>query len=261
MGLVIEARGIDFIRNSKYILKNINWSVKKGEHWAILGLNGSGKTSLLNMVNGYIFPSKGTMKVLGKKFGEFDLRELRKSIGWVSSAIQERFYGHEKTEEIVVSGKYASIGLWKEAEKEDLERARYLLDTLGCIELASRDYQTLSQGEKQKVLIARALMSSPELLILDEPCTGLDIFAREYLLEMIDRLARKKDGPNLIYVTHHVEEILPVFNNILLLQRGEIHSLGSSDKLLTDENLSDFFETSIKVERIKNRNWINLVSK
>lgn len=258
MKLIIKAKNVSFIRNSKYILKNVNWSVVPGEHWAILGLNGSGKTTLLNMINGYIFPSKGEMQVLGKRFGEFDLRELRKSIGWVSTALQEKLYTKETAEEIVISGKYATIGLLKEPKGEDRKNANYLLKSLDCASLAHRPYQSLSQGEKQKVLIARALMSSPRLLILDEPCTGLDIFAKEQLLNMVERLAGEKNGPTLIYVTHHVEEILPVFNHTLLLQRGEVHSFGKSDKVLTQDNLSYFFETPVLVEKVRNRTWLHI---
>lgn len=259
--LVIDAKQVSFIRDSKYILKNINWTVGQGEHWAILGLNGSGKTTLLNMVNGYIFPSKGEMKVLGQKFGEFDLRELRKSIGWVSTALQEKFYTKESAEEIVISGKYATIGLLKEPEKEDRDWANHLLQTLDCSHLANRPYQSLSQGEKQKVLIARGLMPSPQLLILDEPCTGLDIFSKEQLLEMVDKLTHEKDGPTLIYVTHHVEEVLPIFNHTLLLRRGEVHSSGKTNSVLTSDNLSNFFETSVLVEQVKNRTWLHIDSK
>lgn len=166
---MIDAKQVSVIRDSKYILKEVSWSVKAGEHWAILGLNGSGKTTLLNMINGYLFPSKGELQVLGKIFGKYDLRELRKSIGWVSTAIQERLYGTESVEDTVLSGKFASIGLYEEPSKEDRDFARSLLERLSSVHLSDRIYQTLSQGEKQRVLIARGLMSSPRLLILDEP--------------------------------------------------------------------------------------------
>lgn len=258
--MVINARQVSFIQDSKYILKEIDWSVTVGEHWAILGLNGSGKTTLLNMVNGYIFPSKGEMEILGNTFGKFDLRELRKSIGWVSTALQERLYMKESAEEIVISGKFASIGLFKEPEKADRDLANHLLESLECSHLATRPYQSLSQGEKQKVLIARGLMASPRLLILDEPCTGLDIFAKEQLLSNIEKLSHDKNGPTLIYVTHRTEEILPIFSHTLLLRRGEVHSSGKTDSVLTTDNLSDFFETPVLFERLKNRNWLRLAS-
>lgn len=251
--MVIDVKNVSVIRDSKYILKEVNWSVRKNEHWAILGLNGSGKTTLLHMINGYLFPSKGELRVLGKTFGKYDLRELRKSIGWVSTALQERLYGNETAEEIVISGKYASIGLLKKPSQKDKETARDLLDKLSSSHLRNRIYKTLSQGEKQRILIARGLMSSPKLLILDEPCTGLDIFAKEQLLADIETLSNTPDSPTLIYVTHQTEEILPIFKHTLLMRRGEIHSSGLTSEILTEENLTDFFETKIKCHKENDR--------
>ncbi|WZL72972.1 ABC transporter ATP-binding protein [Clostridiaceae bacterium 35-E11] len=258
--MIIEAKQVSFIRDSKYILKEINWSVAPGEHWAILGLNGSGKTTLLNMINGYISPSKGEMKVLGKTFGKFDLRELRKSIGWISSALQEKLCANSSVKDIVLSGKFATIGLYDPPEKEDRDFAHALLERLNCLHLANRPYQSLSQGEKQRVLIARGLMASPRLLILDEPCTGLDLFAKEKLLSTIEKLSHEKDGPTLIYVTHHTEEILPVFNHTLLLRKGQVYAYGKTDAVLTNSNLSDFFEAPILFEQALGRVWLRLAS-
>ena len=258
--MVIEMKQVSIIRDSKYILKDVNWTVMPSEHWAILGLNGSGKTTLLHMLNGYIYPSMGEVQVLGKTFGKYDLRELRKSIGWVSTALQERLYGKESTEEIVLSGKFGSIGLYDRPQKEDKERAHYLLEQFDCIHLVRRPYQTLSQGEKQRVLIARGLMPSPPLLILDEPCTGLDIIAKEQLLSVIKKLSLEKDAPTLIYVTHYTEEILNVFSHTLLLRRGQVHASGKTESVLTGSCLSDFFETPVHLEWQQNRAWVRLTS-
>lgn len=251
--MIIEAKHVSIIRETKYILKDINWSVMDGEHWAILGLNGSGKTTLLDMLNGYIFPSKGEMTVLGQTFGRYDWRELRKSIGWVSTALQERLYVNETVEDIVLSGKFASIGLYEETDSEDRSYARSLLSRLDCLKLSGRIFQTLSQGEKQRVLIARGLMSAPRLLILDEPCTGLDIFAKEKLLSIIEKLSSEKDAPTIIYVTHLTEEILPTFSHTLLLRRGEVHSAGETASVLTEENLTDFLEAPVRCEKSGDR--------
>lgn len=256
--MIIEAKQISVIRNKKHILKDINWSVKEGEHWAILGLNGSGKTTLLDLVNGYIFPSRGEIQVLGKAFGKYDWRELRKSIGWVSSALQERLYTGETVEAIVISGKYASIGLYEKPGREERDRALGLLELLNSLELAGRAYETLSQGEKQRVLIARGMMASPRLLILDEPCTGLDIFAKESLLSMIEKLSREPDAPAIIYVTHLTEEILPAFSHTLLLRRGQVHSSGKTADVLTQENLCDFFEAPVLCEKQGSRFLLRL---
>ncbi|MTI57535.1 ABC transporter ATP-binding protein [Geosporobacter ferrireducens] len=258
--MVIQAQQVSVIKDTKTILKDINWTVSPGEHWAILGLNGSGKTTLLNMVNGYLFPSKGELAVLGKVFGKFDLRELRKSIGWVSTALQEKLYVSESVEDIVLSGKFATIGLYEQPKLEDREFAIHLLERLDIGHFANRTYQSLSQGEKQRVLIARGLMSAPRLLILDEPCTGLDIFAKEQLLSIVEKLSTEKDAPTLIYVTHRTEEILPVFSHTLLLRRGEIHSSGKTETVLTANTLSDFFEAPILFEQSQNRFWLRPAS-
>lgn len=258
--MIIEAKQISVIRDTTYILKDINWSVKAGEHWAILGLNGSGKTTLLDLVNGYIFPSKGEIQVLGKLFGKYDWRELRKSIGWISTALQERLYGTEIVEDIVLSGKFASIRLYEQASQGDIAFARSILGRLDILELSGRTYETLSQGEKQLVLIARGLMPSPRLLILDEPCTGLDIFAKEKLLSIIEKLSYEKDAPTLIYVTHLTEEILPAFSHTLLLRRGQVYSSGETASVLTKENLCDFFETPVQFEKLGNRFFLRLDS-
>lgn len=258
--MIIEAKQISVVRDSKYILKDVNWSVKSGEHWAILGLNGSGKTSLLDLVNGYLFPSKGELQVLGKTFGKYDWRELRKSIGWVSTALQERLYGNETVEDIVLSGKFASLRLFDEPSREDRAFAVSILERLDSLELLRRTYGTLSQGEKQKILIARGLMSSPRLLILDEPCTGLDIFAKEKLLSIVRKLTGEKDAPTIIYVTHVTEEILPSFSHTLLLRRGQVHSSGETASVLTEENLCDFFEAPVHFEKLGDRLLMRLAN-
>lgn len=250
---------VSWLRERSYILSGINWRVETGEHWAVVGLNGSGKTTLLNMITGYIFPSEGEITVLGKKFGTYDLRELRKSIGWVSSSLLERLMTSESVEDIILSGKFASIGLYERPDTKLRRSAADLLEQFGCVELANRVYSTLSQGEKQKVLMARALMSSPRILILDEPCTGLDILARESLLALIGEIGSGKNAPTLLYVSHHVEEILPVFTRTLLLRKGRIHSSGKTDRVLSKSNLTDFFERPVEVAWRKSRPWIHVL--
>ena len=173
--MIIRMKSVSWIVGEARILRDINWMVRRGEHWAIIGLNGSGKTSLLNMVNGYVWPSDGEISVLGRRFGRCDVRDLRRKIGWASSSLQEKFYAGETAEEIVLSGRFATIGLYDEPGKKERERARALLDLFHCGHAAMQPYWSLSQGEKQKVLIARALIQNPRLLILDEPCAGLDI--------------------------------------------------------------------------------------
>ncbi|MFC7395468.1 ABC transporter ATP-binding protein [Scopulibacillus cellulosilyticus] len=256
--MIIDIKNVTWQRDDKTILKDVSWQVEKGEHWCLLGLNGAGKTALLNLINGYMFPTKGDVTVLGYEFGKSPLPELRKLIGWVSSSLQQRLYGHDTVEDIILSGKFASIGLYQQPEESDIEKVEKILKNLGCEQFRYRRYETLSQGERQKILIARALMASPKLLILDEPCTGLDIFAREQLLSMIDKIANQPDAPTLIYVTHHVEEILPCFSHTLLLKQGEVFRAGQTSDVLTEQELTDFFETPLEVERKRERMVLSL---
>ena len=258
MATVIEMTNVSWKRGDKTILHQIDWRVSRGEHWAILGLNGSGKTTLLNIINGYIWPTKGSVSVLGQPFGKVDLRELRKSIGWVSSSLQEKIYGHDRAQDVVISGKYASIGLYEKPSEEDDERAKKLMEQLECGHLIDRSYQTCSQGEKQKLLIARALMASPKLLILDEPCNGLDFLSREALLSSICQLAAGPNAPHMLFVTHHIEEILPIFTHTLLIRRGHIFAKGESRMVLNSSNLSAFFETPVEVNWRNNRAWLSI---
>ncbi|WP_424766208.1 ABC transporter ATP-binding protein [Paenibacillus sp. sgz302251] len=256
--MIIDIQNVTWDRGNKMILQNINWSVSKGEHWCLLGLNGSGKSTLLNMINGYIWPTEGSMSVLGKKFGEFDLRVLRKEIGWVSTSLQQKLYGSENALKIVLSGKFATIGLYDQTDERDVRKAESLMNDLGCAALIERTYDTLSQGERQRILIARALMASPSLLILDEPCTGLDVFAREQLLQMIGAIARQQDAPTIIYVTHHVEEILPCFTKTLLIKEGQVFEARETADVLTSETMSRFFDVPVEIDKRDGRSWLSV---
>ncbi|MED3942158.1 ABC transporter ATP-binding protein [Priestia megaterium] len=255
---MIKIKNVSVKRAEKEILKNVSWLVEKGEHWCLLGLNGSGKTTLLNIINGYIWPTKGQVEVLSRKFGETNLSELRKEIGWVSSSLQQRFRDDDTVVEMILSGKFASIGLYEQVEQKDMNQAIELMQLLNCADLQNQAYGTLSQGERQRVLIARALMASPKLLILDEPCTGLDIMAREQLLQLIAKMADHSKAPTLIYVTHHVEEILPCFTHTLCMRQGEVFSSGKTKDQLTEPHLSKFFNHSVEIQQQKERTWLSL---
>jgi iron complex transport system ATP-binding protein len=259
--MIIDVQHVTWKRGPITLLNDVNWRVNEGEHWALLGLNGSGKTTLLNMITGYLWPTEGSISVLGHRYGDVDLRELRKSIGWVSSSLQEKLYGTDRTQYVVISGKHATIGLYDKLSDEDLDQARELMHTLGCQHLWDREYRTCSQGEKQKLLIARALIANPRVLILDEPCNGLDLFSRERLLESISELTQKPDTPSLIYVTHHTEEILPVFSHSLLLRRGEIVNSGLTSELMNKDVLSNFFESPVDVDRHGERVYVRASDK
>lgn len=259
MSVMIDMQNVSWRREGKEILRNINWNVHKGEHWAILGLNGSGKTTLLNMVNGYIWPTTGEVTILGEKFGRTDIHLLRRSIGWVSSSLSERMNGRHHTEELVVSGKFAAVGLtFVDPTREDFDRAKHLMEQLGIAHTYGQTYAKCSNGEKQKILIARALMAQPQLLILDEPTNGLDFVAREQLLETIMNIANDEAGPTVIYVTHHIEEVLPIFSHTLLMKNGTIYAQGSREKVITNENMSTLYERPIHVEWSNERAWMSL---
>ncbi len=255
---MISLQDVCVRRNKKDILKNIDWEIKKGEHWSILGLNGSGKTTLLNIINGYLFPTTGKVEVLGETFGKTYIPDLRKSIGLVSHSLQQQIKDFESVLSIVLSGKFASIGLYEAVEKKDVELAHHYLQLLNCPHLQDAQYGILSQGERQRVLIARALMANPKILIFDEPCNGLDIIAREELLHFIDKISTEPDCPTFIYVTHHVEEILPCFSHTLLLKDGHVFASGKSDELLTESNLSEFYDRPVSVQVEQQRTWIAL---
>lgn len=255
---MINLSHVTVTKSKKDILKNINWQVETGEHWSILGLNGSGKTTLLNIINGYLHPTIGQVEVLGEIFGKTYLPNLRKQIGLISTSIQQQIQDFESVLSIVLSGKFASIGLWEAVEKVDVEIAQNYMKLLKCDELQEREYGTLSQGERQRVLIARALMANPKLLIFDEPCNGLDIITREELLKIIDNLSKTQKCPTLIYVTHHVEEILPCFTHTLLLKKGEVFDQGLSNDLLTEKTLSNFYDHPVSIQKEQDRIWLAL---
>ncbi|TRZ38929.1 ABC transporter ATP-binding protein [Niallia circulans] len=246
--MVVKAEGIGLKRNGKWILKDIDWEIKRGEHWVLYGLNGAGKTALLNMICAYYHPTVGKMTVLDKEFGKAELgASLRKKIGLVSSRLQQNLYVADSAYEIILSGAFASIGLYETPTDVMREKALHLMKQLGCYSYADRPYSSLSQGEKQRVLIARALMLNPELVILDEPATGLDFLAREQLLETIMQLAQMESCPTIIYVTHHMEEILPVFSSTLLLRDGEVFAKGKTEDILTSNCLTEYFSFPVAV--------------
>ncbi len=240
-------------RGDVRILANIHWTMHRGEHWVILGANGSGKTSLLKALTGYMTPTRGEITVLGEEFGESDWRELRKHVGVVSASISQLVHEEDTGLEIVAGGKDAMIGYWGRISRADADRAKRLLALLRVSYAYDRTWEVLSQGERQRVLIARALMANPVILILDEPCTGLDPVARERFLRDLGRLARRKNAPGLLFVTHHIEEILPEFTHLLALKKGRITYSGPKAAGLNSRVLGGVFQASISVRRSGDR--------
>ncbi|MGM0169507.1 iron complex transport system ATP-binding protein [Enterococcus sp. AZ135] len=248
---ILAFEQVQFIRQQNALLKDINWRIAAGEDWAVLGLNGAGKSLMLNMISGNLWPTSGKLTVLGEVFGRTSIPDLTKRIGWVSQSLQERIHREEQAEYIVLSGKFASIGIYQQFTEAELDEAKALLTSLGAKKLIGKAYQVLSQGEKQIVLIARALMAKPELLILDEPCNGLDLFAREDLLARIQKMKQAADAPSLLYVTHHTEEILPLLNHVLMIRDGKIFRQGKRDELLNENVLNDFYQRPIAIHGMR----------
>jgi iron complex transport system ATP-binding protein len=258
---ILEISNLRIQRGRTVILDNISWRVERGQHWVMLGANGSGKTSLLSALTGYLMPSRGEIVVLGRRYGESDWRELRKHIGLVSSSVRQMMADPEPALESVVSGKYAMIDFWGRASRADRIAALRILRQIECAHLAERPWMVLSQGERQRVLIGRALMAKPRLLILDEPCAGLDPAAREHFLQFLQRLGCSKNAPTLVLVTHHVEEIMPVFSHLLVLKSGRVLDSGEKSNVLNSRNLSAAFGARMQLQRTGNRYALKVTMK
>ncbi len=238
---ILAVTNLRIVRDETVIIKDISWRVDPGQHWVILGANGSGKTSLLSALTGYLMPTAGELSLLGESYGQSDWRELRKRVGIVSSSVRQMMADEEPALETVASGKYAMIDFWGKLSRADRTQALKLLRSVEGTHLADRAWRVLSQGERQRVLIGRALMARPRVLILDEPCAGLDPAAREHFLQFLERLGRSRNAPTLVLVTHHVEEIMPVFSHLLMLKQGAVLASGAKAGVLTSRHLSAAF--------------------
>jgi iron complex transport system ATP-binding protein len=258
---VLEVKDLSIWREGVPILKDLNWQVLPGEHWVIIGANGSGKTSLLAALTAYLEFSRGTVRLLGKTFGETDWRELRKRVGLVSSAIRQKVPDHETPIETVVSGRHAMIDYWGDITPAERREAARLLKSSGLEHALDRPWAVLSQGERQRVLIARALMARCQLLILDEPCAGLDPVAREDFLHFLQTLGQKPNSPTLVLVTHHVEEITPTFTHVLLLSDGQVSAAGPLSKALNSQQLSRAFGRPLRLSRRGGRYSLDLLER
>jgi len=240
------------------ILRGISWRVEPGQHWVMLGPNGCGKTSLLKAILAYLVPSSGEIALFGKKFGAADWRQLRLHIGLVTAAVHHFIPPLETALETVISGKYAQLDLWGKISAADRRQARLILKKIGARSLADRAWLHLSQGERQRILVGRALMARPRLLILDEPCAGLDPVARERFLGFISKLGRSSRAPALVLVTHHAEEITPVFSHALVLKGGRVLASGPLRTVLTGRILSDAFGAPARLMRRSGRYRLTL---
>ncbi len=248
MAAVVDLAGVSVVRGGATLVDDITWRVDEADRWVVVGPNGAGKTTLLQVVSAQIHPSAGVAGLLGEVLGTVDVFDLRPRIGLTSAALAERIPRGERVHDVVVSASYAVLGRWREAYDElDHARADDLLAELGIADLADRTFGTLSEGERKRVQIARALMTDPELLLLDEPAAGLDLAGREALVRTLGQLAQDRFAPACVLVTHHVEEIPPGMTHALLLKRGAVVAAGPLRETLTAANLSTAFEMEFEL--------------
>lgn len=254
---LIQIKNLTIKRGRKKIINDINWKIDKNDNWVLFGLNGSGKTTLLSIMAGYQSGKEGEVWLFGEKVNKENFLELRKKIGFVSSSFFDRYFTTEIVQEIVWAGKFGTLGLIDPISDYDVRKGKELLKGLGLKHKMRYPYDCLSKGEKQKVLIARALMADPEILLLDEPCSGLDLIAREKFLHNIQDISEKRDV-SIVYVTHHTEEILPFFNKAVLMKDGCFFTQGNLKTIFDDKILSDFFEAKSNVIWSDKHFFINL---
>jgi len=250
MSPVLDLSDVTIRRGPTTILDAVSWQVHEGERWAVLGRNGAGKTTLLQVASGRMHPTSGAAHVLGERLGATDVAELRARVGVASAALADRIPAGERVVDVVLTAAYGVTGRWRETyEALDHERAHTLLEVFGVGGLADRTFGTLSEGERKRVQIARALMADPELLLLDEPAAGLDLGGREELVGALAELAGDHRSPVLVLVTHHVEEIPVGFTHALLLREGRALAAGPLEEVLTAEHLSQAFGLALAVDR------------
>lgn len=237
---LIDVRGLSCKSGTSYLLHDVSWQVQRGEHWVVFGLNGSGKTTLLGAVAGFQPTTHGSLRVFGEAYNDENLFRLRRRIGFVSSSFFDKIVGSESVMNLVLSGLFGSLGVRGMVRDEERVQAETLLWAFGLEEKMDYPFSMLSKGERQNVLIARALLAQPEILILDEPGTGLDVLAREKTLYLVERLAETTDTA-IIYVTHYPEELRPSFDHCLMLRRGRVYKKGATIALFQKDILDDFF--------------------
>jgi iron complex transport system ATP-binding protein len=251
---VVRMSGVDVVRGQSHLLRGVDWTVTPEQRWVVLGPNGAGKTTLLQLAGALMHPTRGEVQLLGETMGAVDVFELRPRIGLTSAALAQRIEPGERTGDVVVSAGYAVVGRWRESyDIHDLTRAAVLMQQWGVQAIAHRPFGTLSEGERKRAQIARALMPDPELLLLDEPGAGLDLGGREDLVSRLSDLATYLYAPAQVLVTHHVEEIPPGYTHALLLREGAVVASGPLSQVITSEALSETFGLPLALERSDGR--------
>lgn len=245
--VIIKANKLCLQSGKRYLLRDIDWEVKRGEHWLVFGMNGCGKTTLLGTVAGFKSQTGGTLEVFGQPYTNENILELRSKIGWVSGSFFDKCYSHESALNIVLSGLFGTLGINFSITDTQIRQAKALLREMRMGEKINTPFDFMSKGEQQNVLIARALMAEPEILVLDEPGTGLDVYAREHMLQTVQELAEKRQV-TVIYVTHYPEEIQPFLQKTLLMQDGKVFAQGNTEDIMTSENISALLQDTVTIQ-------------
>lgn len=243
--IIVDVKKLNYKLGNRYLLKNIDWQIKRGENWILFGLNGCGKTTLLSIIAGFKGFIDGSVQVFGEQYTDENILKHRRRIAWISSSFFDRHYSSESVLNIVLSGLSGTFGLQNNITAQDVQKAKKLLQTLRINQYCNCPYNRLSKGERQNVLIARALMHDAELFILDEPCSGLDVSARDKMLHYIRILAKNPDI-TVIYVTHYAEEISEEFEHTLLMKNGRIVNKGDTVAVFSSKSMQDFLESEVK---------------
>ena len=245
---IIKVRDLSYKVGQRYLLHHINWEVQPGENWVVFGLNGSGKTTLLSIVAGFKPFTEGSLEIMGQTYTNENILDIRKQVGWISSSFFDKYFSRETVLHVVLSGLSGSFGLNYDIQDEDVRRAKALLIELRMEHKMNTLFSLLSKGERQNVLIARAMLTQPKILLLDEPDNGLDVYAREHTQNTIQALA-EDDEVTIIYVTHYPESILPQFDHCLLLRYGQIFAQGRTEDMLCSERISALMGDNVTVGR------------
>ena len=245
--VIIKANKLCLQSGKRYLLRDIDWEVKRGEHWLVFGMNGCGKTTLLGTVAGFKSQTGGTLEVFGQPYTNENILELRSKIGWVSGSFFDKCYSHESALNIVLSGLFGTLGIQFSITNAQVRQAKALLKEMRMGDKINTPFDFMSKGEQQNVLIARALMAEPEILVLDEPGTGLDVYAREHMLQTVQELAEKRQV-TVIYVTHYPEEIQPFLQKTLLMQDGKVFAQGNTEDIMTSENISALLQDTVTIQ-------------
>lgn len=259
MAALVDLSGIGLRRSGKVILHDLNWRMEPGQHWAVVGANGSGKTTLLRIVGGILYPTLGQAAVLGGQFGRCDLLRLRQRIGWVGPALLGRMPPNETLKQIVASGFNATFGLFYELDDSHWAKVDEVLERVGLPGMGEIEFGVLSQGEQQRALFARCLLTGPELYILDEACSGLDLPARETFLSVVEGVMKTGEA-GVVMVTHHIEEVPPGITHALVLKNGGVLASGPVDEVVTSAILSDAFSIDVEVVKVDGRFWARMRS-